>query len=145
MSPLARHVLIDMPADVRARIMRRSSEAIFEPELMASVAAIIDDVGARGDQAVCDALARFDGFELTPAELRVSAEEFEAAIDSVSPALLEAIRQGIANSRAFNERVAGGASWREEIAPGHLVGEVAGPIDSAGLFVPSGKGSFPRC
>jgi histidinol dehydrogenase len=36
-----------------------------------------------------------------------------------------------------------GASWQAELEPGLVVGERCGPIDSAGLFVPSGKGSFP--
>ena len=143
MSSLARHVLAEMPADVRARIMARAATAIFEPELVASVAAIVEDVNARGDAAVVDALAEFDAVALTPAELRLQPSEFDAATEAISPALLAAIREAIANSRAFNERVMRGVSWREEIAPGHLVGEVAGPIDSAGLFVPSGKGSFP--
>src|SRR5206468_7909390 len=48
-----------------------------------------------------------------------------------------------ANIRAFNERIVADASWRAEITPGVTVGEKAGPIDAAALFVPSGKGSFP--
>lgn len=143
MSALARHVLRDMDPNVRARIMRRSADAIFDPELTASVDAIVEDVRLRGDQAVCGALAEFDDVELTPDRLRVPPEDFDAAMRTISPGLLAAIKTGIANSRAFNERAIEGASWREELAPGHLVGEVAGPIDSAGLFVPSGKGSFP--
>ncbi|MGI8868673.1 MAG: histidinol dehydrogenase, partial [Mycobacteriales bacterium] len=35
------------------------------------------------------------------------------------------------------------ASWTAEPRPGLLVGEQAAPIPSVGLFVPSGKGSFP--
>ena len=143
MSSLARHVLADMPADVRKRIMGRASEAIFEPVLIEAVRAIVEDVRARGDAAVCGALEEFDGVTLAPDELLVPAAEIDAAMTSVSPGLLVAIRGGIANSRTFNERVIQHASWRAEIEPGHLVGEVAGPIDSAGLFVPSGKGSFP--
>ena len=75
MSSLARHVLAEMPADVRARIMARAATAIFEPELVASVAAIVEDVNARGDAAVVDALAEFDAVALTPAELRLQPSE----------------------------------------------------------------------
>jgi histidinol dehydrogenase len=62
---------------------------------------------------------------------------------AISADVVAGIRQGITNIRAFNERVLRGASWREEIGPGLEVGEQARPIASAGLFVPSGKGSFP--
>ena len=49
----------------------------------------------------------------------------------------------IASLRAYNERVLRDADWREEIAPGVVVGERARPIASAAIYVPCGKGSFP--
>ena len=88
-------------------------------------------------------LARFDGVELPPERLRVTEDEISAAERDVSDELLDAIRVGLANIRAFNERLLEGCSWTDELAPGLLVGERAGPIASAGLFVPAGKGSFP--
>ena len=33
--------------------------------------------------------------------------------------------------------------WTEEISPGLMVGERHTPVTNAGLYVPSGKGSFP--
>ncbi len=143
MAALARYVLEEISPEDRGRIMRRASEEIFEPSLVESVRQIAEDVRARGDEAVCSALARFDGLELAPPQLPVSPAEFDEAATAVAPAVVDAIRLGIANSRAFNERAIRDASWREEIAPGHVVGEQASAIDSAGLFVPSGKGSFP--
>jgi histidinol dehydrogenase len=140
---LARYRLEAMAADDRRRVLERATAEIFDPELVASVREIIEDVRARGDEAVCGALSRFDGVECRPADLRVSAEEIASARARVAPPVLDAIRTGIANIRAFNERVIRGASWREEIRPGLEVGEQARPIASAGLFVPSGKGSFP--
>src|SRR5207245_11749950 len=78
-----------------------------------------------------------------PSELRVTEAEFAAARDAVSGELLEAIRVGIDNIRRYNERVLRDADWTEELSPGVWVGERTSPIMSAGLFVPSGKGSFP--
>lgn len=132
-----------MAADDRRRIMERSTAEIFGEELNRSVREIVDDVRANGDEAVVRALARFDGVECTPGRLRVGEDEFAAARAEVSDAVVAAIRAGIANIRTFNERVLADASWSEEIAPGLLVGEQSRAIDSAGLFVPSGKGSFP--
>ena len=143
MGTLAIRRLDQLTPEQRGRLLDRATAAIFDPQLVASVREIVEDVRAHGDDAVVRALARFDGVECRADELRVGEEEFEAAGAAVSPELLAAIRRGIGASRAFNERVLEGASWRAELEPGLVVGERSGPIDSAGLFVPSGKGSFP--
>ena len=127
----------------RERIMARATAAIFDSALNDSVREIVEDVRAHGDEAVCRALERYDGVECRPEGLRVSEEEVARARAAISADVVAGIRQGITNIRAFNERVLRGASWREEIGPGLEVGEQARPIASAGLFVPSGKGSFP--
>ena len=62
----------------RAALCARGLDDIFDPELRASIAALIEDVAERGDAAVCDALARFDGIDVTPEELRVTADEIAA-------------------------------------------------------------------
>ncbi len=135
--------LAELSGERRRRMLDRSTGQIFDPALMDGIRAIVEDVRRRGDVAICEALARFDGVECAPAGLRVREDEFAAARNEVRPAVVDAIRQAIANSRAFNERVLAGASWSAEIGPGLWVGEQVGPIESAGLFVPSGKGSFP--
>jgi histidinol dehydrogenase len=127
----------------RARILARGVALAFEEGLRAEVAEIVSAVRAGGDAALSEALARFDGVRCPPERLRVGASEFAAARKSLPAALVDAIRAGIANIRAYNERVLAHASWRAEIAPGVEAGEQAGPIDSAALFVPSGRGSFP--
>ena len=48
---------------------RRSIE---RAQLQERVAAIIDDVRARGDDAVLDAIERFDGYRLRPEELALA-------------------------------------------------------------------------
>jgi len=140
---IAVHQLDSMPVEVRRRIMDRSTAAIFDPDLGRDVQAIFEDVRERGDVAVSAALGRFDGVACDPGGLRVTDEEHEAALAEVDADVVRAIRQGITNIRAFNKRVLDGASWTKEIAPGMVIGERARPVASAGLFVPSGKGSFP--
>jgi histidinol dehydrogenase len=63
----------------RTALCARGIAEIFDPELRASIATLIDDVRSRGDAAVCDALARFDGVEVEPADLRVGPDELAAA------------------------------------------------------------------
>ena len=122
--------------------MRRGLAEIFDTDLRRSIGGLIDDVCERGDAAVCDALARFDGIEVEPDELRVSADEFERA--AVTPEVDAAIDDAIAHLRAFNEaQMERAHDWSIESEPGLMVGEKITPITSAGLFTPSGKASYP--
>ncbi|MCB0999099.1 MAG: histidinol dehydrogenase [Acidimicrobiales bacterium] len=131
-----------MSAADRAALLHRGLDEIFDPELRRSIGELIDDVRQHGDAAVCRALARFDRIELRPEQLRVSAAEIEAA--EVTADVDAAIDDAIAHLRAFNERLVERAStWSFESEPGLVVGEKIGPITSAGLFVPSGKASYP--
>ncbi|MGD9999173.1 MAG: histidinol dehydrogenase, partial [Ilumatobacteraceae bacterium] len=107
-----------------------------------SIGRIIDDVREHGDEAVCRALAQVDHIVLTPDQLRVPADELASA--RVAPEVDAAIDDAIAHLRAFNERLLERASdWSFESEPGLVVGEKVTPIASAGLFVPSGKASYP--
>jgi histidinol dehydrogenase len=134
-----------LDAAEQARLLARSTAAIFEPGLVASVERLFDDVRTRGDAAVVEATERFDGVTISPADLRVGLEELAAAHAATPSALLAGIREAIANSRRFNEAQvkATATGWSAEVRPGFLVGEQVAPIPSAGLYVPAGKGSFP--
>ena len=122
--------------------MSRGLADIFDPELRSSIAGLIDDVRERGDAAVCDALARFDGIRIEPDALRVSEREIDAA--EVSGAVDRAIDDAIDHLRVFNEtQMARQEGWSVDVEPGLSVGEKITPITSAGLFVPCGKASYP--
>jgi histidinol dehydrogenase len=134
----------ELDAAEQARIMGRYTHKIFDPDLMASIGRIFDDVAARGDAAVSDATEKFDGVRIPPEKLLVSQAEIDEAHASLDPKVLDAIRVGIESVAAFNRaQVAASPDWRTEIRPGVEVGERSLPIESAALFVPCGKGSFP--
>jgi histidinol dehydrogenase len=132
-----------LPADARRALSERGIASIYDASLRDDVVAIIEDVRARGDAAVLDALRRFDGCDFAPDGLRITDEEFDAAGAATSPSVLDALADAIAHLRRFNEKVCERGDWSFESDPGLVVGERVTPIESAGLFVPSGKGSFP--
>ena len=68
---LRRQQWSSMTSEQRDALCRRGLDDIFEPTLRRSIDALIEDVRVRGDEAVCDALAKFDGIRLTPSQLRV--------------------------------------------------------------------------
>jgi histidinol dehydrogenase len=131
-----------MNGAARAALMGRGLDDIFDPDLRRSIGDLIDDVRARGDAAVCDALLKFDGIEVTQSELRVSERELDEAF--VSSEVDAAIDDAIAHLRTFNEaQMSRAGDWMVESEPGLTVGEKISPISSTGLFTPSGKASYP--
>lgn len=131
-----------MSAAERSVFCERGLGAIFDADLKAAIGRIIDDVKEHGDEAVCRALHDFDKVTLEPHQLRATAEEIADA--RVAPEVDTAIDDAIAHLRAFNDQLmARAADWSFESEPGLTVGEKITPISSAGLFVPSGKASYP--
>ncbi len=139
---MRQQVWADMGTSARAELMHRGLDDIFDPALRASIGELIDDVRERGDAAVCDALARFDGIDVEPSGLRVSDDALDSA--TVSDAVDRSIDDAIEHLRAFNEQqLERSGDWSFESEPGLTVGEKITPISSAGLFTPSGKASYP--
>ncbi len=132
----------EMNESERAKLCHRGIDEIFDPALKESIGRIIDDVRVNGDDAVCKALRDFDRIRLRPDQLRVTADEIAAA--RVSDEVDAAIDAAIVNLRTFNRALRERASdWSIESQPGLVVGEKITPIESVGLFVPSGKASYP--
>jgi histidinol dehydrogenase len=121
---------------VPAELARPSGE---EDGPVAAVREIIADVRGRGDTALRELTARFDGCEID--ELRVPAEEAYAALDAVDRgvrAALEVARDAIVAYHA-EQRVRGVRVERE----GVVVRELVLPVERAGLYVPGGRASYP--
>ena len=131
-----------MDEAARRAVCARGLEAIFDDDLKAAIGRIIEDVRAHGDEAVCRALNDFDHVWLEPHQLRATADEIAGA--EVSLDVDRAIDDAIAHLRAFNDQLMQrAADWSFDSEPGLSVGEKITPISSAGLFVPSGKASYP--
>ena len=108
--------------------------------VQAPVAAILADVIARGDEALRDYTERFDG--VRPARFEVSAEEFEEALASVSPAFLAVLEEAAANIRAYHEKQKRGSFVMAE-REGVVLGMKYTPIEKVGLYVPNGTAPYP--
>ncbi len=123
-----------------ARIKERSVS--LDEELMGTVAEIIAEVRARGDAALLDYTARFDGVRLKAAELRVDGAALRESAARVDESVLAALRASIRNIRAFHERERA-EGWEIETGRGVRLGQRVTPVESAGLYVPGGTASYP--
>ncbi|MDP9478562.1 MAG: histidinol dehydrogenase [Actinomycetota bacterium] len=100
---------------------------------------IVEDVRARGDEALLDYTERFDGAR--PEPLRVPQLEITRAREALSPELEESFGVAIENVRAFHEREMD-RSWEQSRA-GATTGQRVRPIRRAGIYVPGGHGAYP--
>lgn len=125
----------------RRRLYRRSK--VDFGDLIRQVTPILDQVRQYGDQALIEFTRKFDGAELSVNTLRVSSEQMSDAVTKLTPQLREAIETSISNIRKFHELQKEPEDIRAEISPGIIAGERTIALDSVGIYVPRGKGSFP--
>ena len=105
-----------------------------------TVEGILNDIEARGDAAVRDLSAKFDGY--TPDAFRLSDSEIAAAMQQVSTREMEDIRFAQTQIRAFAEAQRASMTDVEvETMPGVILGHRNIPVNSVGCYVPGGK--FP--
>jgi histidinol dehydrogenase len=106
------------------------------------VRAIIDDVVARGDEAVLDYTSRFDALELTPSTLRVSDAEIDTAVAACSRDALDALALAKDRIEIYHQ-----AQRPENFSSTDALGVTLGwrwtALESVGLYVPGGRASYP--
>ena len=112
------------------------------PDVDAAVREIINDVIARGDQALIDLTRRFDHLELTPGTLRVSDEEVEQAWKQADPEVISELEFAHDRIRAYHERQRP-EDARFTDALGAELGHRWTAVESVGLYVPGGSASYP--
>jgi histidinol dehydrogenase len=124
----------------------RYGSAETDAEIEARVAAIVDDVRRRGDAALLEYTARFDGLAVhSVAELELAGDMLAAALEAITPAQRHALEEAAARVRSFHERqleaCGRGFSYRD--TDGTLLGQKVTPLDRVGLYVPGGKAAYP--
>jgi histidinol dehydrogenase len=122
----------------RNPVGRSTPESSVEP-----VAAIIEEVRARGDEAVLEFTERFDHAELGPEQLRVDANELEASIGVLERDVLNGLRTAIANVKAVAKAQIRNESVKVELPEGHTVEVLEHPVRRAAVYVPGGRAPYP--
>ena len=106
------------------------------------VAGIIAAVRAEGDAAVCRLTAQHDGLALSPADMRVSADEIAAAVAAIPAGLAAALDLAARRIEAFH-RAQMPADVRLTDEAGVTMGMRWGALDAVGIYVPGGKAAYP--
>ena len=110
------------------------------------VAAILTDVQQRGDAAVLEYTARFDGLDAgSVSNLELTQTELKAAFNAIPPNQRQALEFAADRVRSYHEaqKQACGQSWSYRDADGTLLGQKVTPLDRVGIYVPGGKAAYP--
>ncbi len=110
------------------------------------VAAILADVRQRGDAAVLEYTAKFDGLAASSmAQLELTQADFKAAFDNLPAAQRDALQAAARRVRIYHEaqKKANGESWSYRDEDGTLLGQKVTPLDRVGIYIPGGKASYP--
>jgi histidinol dehydrogenase len=112
----------------------------------ARVAEIIAAVRSRGDAALLEYTARFDGVHAASvAELEIPQAELHAALAGLPAAQRSALEQAAERVRRYHQRQMEASSrgfvYRDP--DGSLLGQKVTPLDRVGIYVPGGKAAYP--
>jgi histidinol dehydrogenase len=110
------------------------------------VADILADVQKRGDAAVLEYTARFDGLTVADMHaLELTQAELKAAFDSIPAQQRSALESAAKRVRSYHEaqKKASGESWSYRDEDGTLLGQKVTPLDRVGIYVPGGKAAYP--
>ena len=131
-------VLADGQAEQAVIREMKARAAGARGDIEQTVRAIMDDVQARGWDAVCEYAKKFDKSEpyiITPAQL-------DAAYAACSPALIAALEKAAANIRDYHEQMLA-KSWEWKRSEGEVLGQTVRGLARVGLYVPGGTAAYP--
>jgi histidinol dehydrogenase len=126
-------------AKILAALETRGGAAL--DSVMPVVKRIVTAVRKRGERALLDYAAQFDGLA-GAGRLRVTGEEMATAWESMNPALQSALKTAADQIRAFAERQLP-STWNDSPVPGLVTGQLARALDAVGCYVPSGRHPLP--
>ena len=121
-------------------LLKRSPNHYGEYE--AVVAEIIANVRDKGDEAVFEYTKKFDKWDITAENIRVTEAEIEEAFDGTEKEFIEVMKRSATNISDFHKKQLRN-SWIETKEDGSILGQRILPIAVSGVYVPGGKAAYP--
>ena len=124
--------------DYRSRLESLAAHSsLFDPVIDERTRTIVEDVRTRGDDALIDLTARFDGATLEPDQLQVTtSEKFNASLIA-DDELRTAVDAAHKNIAAFSKKSLR-KNWSARNKQGAKVGEKFDPFQRVGIYIPGG-------
>lgn len=126
----------DKAYDTRIRELTAQS-SLFDHDIEQRTCTILQDVHARGDDALVELTRRFDQAGVQPGQFAISQAELFGAAVQADDSLRSAVRVARHNIERFSRRALR-RNWSARNAQGATVGEKYDPFQRVGIYVPGG-------
>jgi len=132
--------IMDYPSPAAEKMVARIAARglAYTRKEYAGVSRILEEVRRRGDRALVDYTRRFDCPQFRAEDLRVGADEMEAAAAGVDRGFLRALNRAAQQIEAFHRRQLR-TGFMTLDRPGTLLGQIVHPVRQAGVYVPGGR------
>ncbi len=103
---------------------------------------ILDDVMNNGDDALIRYTRKFDKVRLQAKDLRVTESEINGAYQNIDPDFVSTLKVAVENVSRFYKKQTK-RSWKTVSEDGLVLGEKIRPLESVGVYIPSGTVPLP--
>lgn len=108
-----------------------------------TVAEVLDQIKARGDEALLEYTQRFDQLEAhSVVELELNENQLQQSLSSLPGDQLNALKLAAERIKNFHEKQVA-ESWQYSEQDNTMLGQKITPLDRVGIYVPGGKASYP--
>ncbi|MDO4502771.1 MAG: histidinol dehydrogenase [Coriobacteriia bacterium] len=133
-----RKVILDKGQEFDSSYINRTGA--FNATAMTAATNIIEDVRTRGDEALRELTAKFDGVEVQ--NFRVDEAAIAEGAAKCDPHVYASLEHAAAQIRDFHQRQVQ-QSWIYARPDGAILGAKVTPLASAGIYVPGGRALYP--
>lgn len=118
-------------------------DSVSDASVQDTVTKIVNDVRARGDDAVIEYTNRFDRMSVSSmVDLELSQKQLQDALDGLDDAKRNALLVAAQRVRDYHDKQKQD-SWQYSEADGTVLGQKVTPMDRVGIYVPGGKAAYP--
>ncbi len=120
----------------------RKTASHFNPETVASVAAIVEQVRKKGDAALFSLTKKFDRSKIAANTVEVSPSEADAAVAKVSKNIIRDLKTARRRIEGYQkEKMPRPREYGDSF--GNRLGWLVRPLEKVGIYIPGGKAAYP--
>jgi histidinol dehydrogenase len=118
-------------------------DSVSDASVQDTVTNIVNDVRARGDDALIEYTNRFDRMSVSSmVDLELTQKQLQDALDGLDDAKRNALLVAAQRVRDYHDKQKQD-SWQYSEADGTVLGQKVTPMDRVGIYVPGGKAAYP--
>ncbi len=144
MSPLNIRMLDSRQPDFKEQLGRLLAwDEVSDQHVQARVAQIVEDIKAKGDQALLEYTRRFDNLDVSAVkDLEISKNRIQDALAGIEPQQKQALELAAQRIKDYHQRQLQN-SWQYQEPDGTILGQKITAMERVGVYVPGGKAAYP--